>query len=194
MPDSLPVFDRATLERAFERLGELAAAANKRIDISVYGGSALVLTSDFRVSTQDIDAVFEQDRPFIRNAARAVADEFGWPESWINDGVKGFLSSRDSDPEAKSLFRSYPGETGPGVRVFLATPAYLFAMKCLAMRTGGAERSADTADIRQLAATLGITNAADALKTVTRYYPEGRLSPKTRFGIEEILRSRTKDD
>ena len=125
MRESPPVFDRATLERAFERLGELAATADKRIDISVYGGSALVLTTDFRVSTQDIDAVFEHDRTFIRNAARSVANEFGWPESWINDGVKGFLSAHDSDPRAKSLFRSYPAETRPSLRVFVATPAYL---------------------------------------------------------------------
>jgi len=194
MPDSSPVFDRATLERAFERLGELAAAANKRIDISVYGGSALVLATDFRVSTQDIDAVFEEDRPFIRRAAQIVSEEFGWPETWINDSVKGFLSKRDTDPEAKSLFRSYPGETGPGVRVFLATPAYLFAMKCLAMRTAGAENATDIDDIRQLGAVLRIGNAADALKIVMRYYPEGRLSPKTRFGIDEIFGSRTKDE
>ena len=30
--------------------------------------------------------------------------------------------------------RVYPSEGGPGLRIFVATPAYLFAMKCLAMR------------------------------------------------------------
>jgi hypothetical protein len=189
MPDSSRLFDRATLQRAFERLGELAAAAGKRVDISIYGGSALVLTTDFRVSTQDIDAVFEQDRPFVRRSAQTVADEFGWPESWINDGVKGFLSAHDADRDAKSLFRSYPRETGPGLRVFVATPAYMFAMKCLAMRASGTERGADIDDIRQLGGALGICNATEAMKIVTRYYPEGRLSPKTRFGIEEIFGS-----
>jgi hypothetical protein len=125
MAESSPAFDRGTLEKALQRLGELAAQANKRIDISVYGGSALVLTSDFRVSTQDVDAVFEQDRPFMRKAARIVADEFGWRENWINDGVKGFLSAHDTDHDAKSLFRGYPNETGPGLRVFVASPNYL---------------------------------------------------------------------
>ena len=80
------------------------------------------------------------------------------------------------------------------MRVFLATPAYLFAMKCLAMRTAGAENATDIDDIRQLGAVLRIGNAADALKIVMRYYPEGRLSPKTRFGIDEIFGSRTKDE
>jgi hypothetical protein len=35
-------FDRVTIERAFERLGELAVAAGKIVEISVYGRSALV--------------------------------------------------------------------------------------------------------------------------------------------------------
>jgi hypothetical protein len=187
MAETAPAFTRETLENALNRLGELAAADGKRIDISIYGGSALVLTTDFRVGTQDVDAVFENDREFIRKASRIVAQEFGWPETWINDGVKGFLSESDSGASAKSLFRSYPQETGPGLRVFVATPAYLFAMKSLAMRAAGAERASDVEDIRWLGSMLGILTAADALALVMRYYPEGRISPKTRFGLEEIF-------
>lgn len=123
----------------------------------------------------------------IRRTAQIVAEEFGWPATWINDGVEGFLSANDSDPHAKSLFRSYPSEGGPGVRVFVATPAYLFAMKCLAMRASGAERSDDIEDVRHLGTGLGMTNASDALALVMRYYPAGRISPKTRFGVEEIF-------
>jgi hypothetical protein len=187
MPVAPIALDRFALERAFVRLGEIAAKADKQVDISVYGGSALVLSTDFRVSTQDVDAVFEQNRAFVREAARQIADEFDWEENWINDGVKGFLSAHDSDPAAKSLFRSYPSETGPGLRVFVATPAYLFAMKSLAMRGGGVERRADIEDIRKLGTLLAIDSAADAISVVTRYYPAARLSPKTRFGLEEIF-------
>lgn len=189
MAETSPAFDRDTLEKALARLGELAATEGKRVDISVYGGSALVLTTDFRVGTQDVDAVFENDRDFIRSAARVVAEEFGWPETWINDGVKGFLSEHDSGPGAKSMFRSYPDETGPGLRVFVATPAYLFAMKSLAMRAAGAERASDVDDIRRLGAILGIRSGAGAIDAVMRYYPAGRISPKTRFGLEEIFGS-----
>jgi hypothetical protein len=38
-------FDRTTLEKAFARLGEMAFAAGKIVEISVYGRSALILTS-----------------------------------------------------------------------------------------------------------------------------------------------------
>jgi len=187
MPAPGTMFDRATLERAFERLGELAAEANKSIEISVYGGSALVLTTDFRVGTRDVDAVFSSDQAFVRQAARVVADEFGWEDGWINDGVKAFLSAQDSNVAAKTLFRSYPSESGPGLRVIVATPAYMFAMKCLAMRAGGVEQKADIDDIRRLAGLLNIRSAAEAIQAVMRYYPAERLPPKTRFGLEEIF-------
>ncbi len=60
-------------------------------------------------------------------------------------------------------------------------------MKCLAMRAAGADQSEDIADIRRLGAQLGIVSAAQALGIVLRYYPEGRISPKTKFGLEEIF-------
>lgn len=182
-------FDRVILGQAFERLGAIAREAGKVVEISVYGGSALVLSTDFRVGTQDVDAVFENDRAFVRKAAAAIAAEFDWEPTWLNDGVKGFLSAHDSD--SKTLFRSYPSETGPGLRVFVATPAYLFAMKCLAMRLGGTEETADIEDIRKLGALLGIKSAHDALAIVSRYYPSQNLPPKTRFGIEEIFGQET---
>lgn len=79
-------FDRATLELAFERLGRMAVEAGRIVEISVYGGSALVLTLDARPRTQDVDAVFDKDRDFVRRAAASVAEEFGWDADWLNDG------------------------------------------------------------------------------------------------------------
>ena len=142
---------------------------------------------DFRVATRDVDAVFESDRGFVRKAAKQVADEFGWNPDWINDGVKGFLSANDRDPASKTLFRSYPSNTGPGLRVFVASPAYLFAMKCLAMRIGGTGQSQDIEDIRALGKLLSIKSSDEALDIISRYYPAGQIQPKTALGLEEIF-------
>jgi hypothetical protein len=120
-------------------------------------------------------------------AADGGGDEYGWPADWLNDAVKGFLSPRDRDDEARSLFRTYPSETEPGLRVFVAAPRYLFAMKCLAMRIGGVDATQDRADIEALARHLGIKNVDDAIQLVCEYYPHSRISPKTRFGIEDIF-------
>ncbi|MGQ0674424.1 MAG: hypothetical protein ACT4N2_16315 [Hyphomicrobium sp.] len=180
-------FDRASLERAFSRLGEIAGAEGRVVEISIYGGSALLLVFDFRTATRDVDAVFEADRSFVRRAAAKVAEEFGWGANWINDGVKGFLSARDAESGAKVLVRSYMTAEGTGLRILVPTPAYLFAMKCLAMRIGGIEDSQDVDDIRQLGRVLGITSSSAAIAIVSQYYPAKRISPKTQFGLEEIF-------
>jgi hypothetical protein len=178
---------RESLENAFCELGLRARAADKIVEIAVYGGSALVLTLPGRVATKDVDAVFQNDPAWLRAVASAFAEERGWPPDWLNDGVKGWLSHHDADPEAKRLFKTYPSEAEPGLRVFVASPQYLFAMKCMAMRIGGVDDTQDRSDIEALARQIGVTTAADALGIVAQYYPSSRISPKTQYGIEEIF-------
>jgi hypothetical protein len=182
-------FDLAALEAALAQLGTRSYEAGRTVEIAVYGGSALLLTLNRRVSTRDVDAVFERDKDFIKNLAAEIAAEFGWEENWLNDGVKGWLSAIDADPAVKALFKTYPSEERPGLRVFVAKPEYLFAMKCRAMRVGGIDSSSDIEDIKLLAREIGITNSTDALTLVEKFYPRNLLEPKTRFGLEEIFLS-----
>jgi hypothetical protein len=178
---------REDLEDAFHELGLKARAAGKIVEIAVYGGSALVLTLPGRAATKDVDAVVHHDPDWLRAAVAALADEKGWPPNWLNDSVKGWLSHRDAEPEAKRLFKSYPSEDEPGLRVLVASPHYLFAMKCLAMRIGGTDDTQDRADIESLARQIGVATTEQALDAVAKYYPAARISPKTHFGIEEIF-------
>lgn len=181
------VFDRRTLEQALQELGRRAHAEGKTVEIAIYGGSALMLTYEWRIATRDVDAVFEADRQTIRRLAREIAEEHDWDPNWLNDGVKGFLSAADSRSDAKRLFRTYPSEADPGLRVMVASPAYLFAMKCRAMRIGGVDETADVDDIRRLAKEIGLSSVQEALDLVTDYYPAGLIEAKTRFGLEEIF-------
>jgi hypothetical protein len=175
----------AALEQAFRELGTRARAAGKIVEVAVDGGSALVLTLPDRPATKDVDAVVHHDAAWVRRAVAAIAEEKGWPPNWLNDGVKGWLSMRDA--EARLLFRTYPSEDEAGLRVFVASPSYLFAMKCLAMRLGGVDESQDRSDIEALAKAMGIETAEQALSVVSSYYPGSRISPKTQYGIEEIF-------
>jgi hypothetical protein len=176
---------RADLERALHELGRRAFDEGRTIEIAIYGGSALMLMFDWRLATRDVDAVFEADRATVRRLARDIAEENGWAEDWLNDGVKGFLS--EADGRSKRPFAMYPSEAEPGLRVMLANPCYLFAMKWRAMRIGGAEADDDVADIRRLAREIGIVDAAAAIELVTSFYPGHRLAPKVRFGLEEMF-------
>ncbi len=116
-------------------------------------------------------------KDFVRRLAAEMAEEFKWDENWLNDGVKGWLSNRDTDPDVKALFKTYPSEDLPGLRVYTAKPEYLFAMKCRAMRVGGIETNLDIDDIKLLARAIGISNS----------YPKNMLQPKTRLGLEAIF-------
>jgi hypothetical protein len=179
------IFNRQTLEHALTELGRRAFALGKTVELSIYDESALTLVYDWRRATKDVDAVFEADRMTIRRLAADMAAENDWDTNWLNDGVKGFLSARDR--ASKSLFRAYPSEAEPGLRVMLPNPRYLFAMKCRGMRIGGADASSDIADIRNLAQEIGIGSAADALALVLAFYPGRLIEPKTRFGLEELF-------
>jgi hypothetical protein len=180
-------FDRKTLEYALAELGQRAFSAGRTVEIVIYGGSALLLTLNRQVNTGDVDAVFEGNKDFIKRLAAEMAEEFGWDENWLNDGVKGWLSNRDADPDVKALFKTYPAEDRPGLRVYTAKPEYLFAMKCRAMRVGGIETNSDIDDIKLLARAIGIGNSEDALTLVEKFYPQNMLQPKTRLGLEEIF-------
>jgi hypothetical protein len=176
---------RDDIEVAFRDLGELARAAGKVIDLAVYGGVAMILGFDARPATRDVDAVARGDPEFLREAVAKIARARDWSEHWLNDAVKGFLSERDS--QSIALFKSYPSEATPGLRVYLARPEYLLAMKCIAMRVSQSESSRDRDDIKVLVRHLGLSGADQVLDIVVRYYPKNLVRPKTQFGIEEIM-------
>jgi hypothetical protein len=180
-------FDRDTLVLALTELGRRAHAAGRVVEIAIYGGSALTLTMNWRIATKDVDAVFERDKEFVTRIAAQIAEENGWDHDWLNDGVKGWLSAAESDPDVKRLLGTYPSEEQPGLRVFVPRPQYLFAMKCRAMRIGGVDPSEDVEDIKRLAQKIGIRNASEAMDLVLRFYPDHLIEPKTKFGLDEIF-------
>lgn len=71
------------------------------------------------------------------------------------------------------------------LRVFVARPEYLLAMKCAALRLG--EEFHDLDDVRYLLRYLDISSSEEALAVVARYFDDEHLPPKTRLALEEIL-------
>ncbi len=134
----------------------------------------MVLAHNARLSTKDVDAVFAP-KELVYQAAAEVTRDCGAPEAWLNDAVKGFLSSKGETQPLLDL---------PNLKVFVAVPEYLLAMKCMSMRIGKDET--DIKDIRFLMEHLGLHNAEAILKIVEEYYPRNQIQPKTRFAIEEL--------
>ncbi|MFN9193543.1 MAG: hypothetical protein ACK5V2_07550 [Pseudomonadota bacterium] len=95
--------------RGLRAIDKRAREAGVVIDVSIYGGAAMALVFDVRQSTKDVDAVVNGPPEFLRLAAREVAADEGWPEDWLNDGVKGFTKTSREAP----AFRRGRDSAGP---------------------------------------------------------------------------------
>ena len=166
---------RADIHRLFELLDAELGAECVDGEIYLVGGAVMCLALDARPSTRDLDAFFRPTTA-IRMAAARVAAHAGVPDDWLNDAVKGYLSPRGDFDSYLEL---------PHLRVFVARPGYLLAMKCASMRLG--EEFHDLDDVRYLLRYLNIVTVDEALAIVTRYFSEQQLPPKSRLALEELL-------
>src|SRR5262249_1132441 len=107
--------DRDALLDAFDRIGRAAVQAGTKLQIAVYGGSALMLASNFRFATEDVD-VAELPRPlpgWLETVVHEIAGENGWNDDWLNDGVAFHLSPL-ADRAADHLeFGTFPRDGSP---------------------------------------------------------------------------------
>lgn len=169
--------------RGLKTIDDSAKAAGISVDLSIYGGAALALAFNIRHATRDVDAVVHGSPAFLRKITVEIATNEGWPEDWLNDGVKGFTSSR----EKMLLMKDFVGSASGGLRIFTPAPEYIFAMKCMAMRPEGIGGSHDISDIDALADEANIESADAALMLVEAFYPASIIPQKVRFGVEEIM-------
>lgn len=181
-----PVFTGEMLGEALAELGQLAHDAGRVIDVAVYGGSCLMLVSNFRISTADVDAVAAIDQGFLDTAAQTVAARRGWPRDWLNDGVRTFLSPQVEGFAQHTLFRTYPNEQTPGLRVFVPTAEYILAMKLMALRLDPASGRNDREDILNLMQVAGMKQRTDIVQFAARFYPEARTSGALALAVDDL--------
>jgi hypothetical protein len=139
----------------------------------------MVLAFNARSSTKDVDAIFEPSAE-VRAAAFVVAGKLGLPLGWLNDAVKGFLSPAGEFVPVGAIDL-------PNVRVQAPTPEYMLAMKVLAARAGIGGEPGDAKDIAFLIRLLGIKEASEVMKIVSRYYDPSRILPRSTYLVEQIL-------
>lgn len=168
-------YSKRDIEVLFNRLNEELARRSITGEVYVVGGAVMCLVFDARASPRNIDAFFRPEGE-VRAAAQAVATAAGIPGDWLNDVVKAYLSDHED-------FQPYLELTN--LRVLTASPEYLLAMKCLAMRLG--EGFHDEDDVRFLLRLLDLTDYRKVLAVITRYYPRERFPQKTLYALEELL-------
>jgi hypothetical protein len=129
MPTS---FDRDQLLAAFDEIGRAAAEAGTRLEIAVYGGSAVILASNFRYTTEDVDvARLEHPWPdWLRAVVEHIGSANGWSPDWFNDAVSFHLSTRADHAADHLEFGTFPRDnTPPGLVVYVPSASYLLALK-----------------------------------------------------------------
>jgi biotin carboxylase len=149
-------------------------------ELFVVGGAVMCLAYAARESTRDVDALFRPASK-VRAAAARIAARAGVDANWLNDGVKGFLSEN-------AAFNSFLELSH--LRVMVAQPEYMLAMKCLSMRIG--EEFHDEDDVRYLLRHLGVESYEAALEIIGRFYPVERFPQKTLYALEELTAKRGK--
>jgi hypothetical protein len=134
----MATFSKQNILDGLKRLGELAESKGFHIKLTVVGGAAMVLGFDSRQSTRDVDVVIlaPEEARLVRILARQVAEEYDWPEDWLNDGAKGYMVGITA---GLKLFNA------PGIEAQSPSLFQLLAMKLSAWRD-----DLDISDARRL--------------------------------------------
>ena len=186
-------FDRDALLDAFDQIGRAAVAAGTRLQIAVYGGSALMLASNFRFATEDVD-VSQLEHPlpdWLAAVVHEIAERNRWHDHWFNDGVAFHLSSRADRAIEHLEFGTFPRDsTPPGLAVSVPSAEYLLALKLKAARiTDPLRGETERLDILNLMRVVGISTVEDAIALLGKYFPvSAASSEKQRFLLKNMNR------
>ncbi|HEY2951364.1 MAG TPA: hypothetical protein VGK40_02210 [Verrucomicrobiae bacterium] len=174
------VLARETILAALRALSDELGQRGMTGEVCLFGGTVMVLAFAARVSTRDVDAIF-QPAQLIRDLARQIGDQQRLPPDWLNDGVKGYVSARHETTAANL-------PQFPHLRLTMPVPEYLLAMKCMAARLGGTTgEPSDVPDITFLIRHLGLRSAKDVLDLVAQYYPTNLIPVKTQYLVEGLF-------
>ncbi len=149
-------FNRQRLALALTELGADLARRGAFIELAIYGGSAIMLQFEWRRSTADVDAVVREgyDETVLVRSVDAVSQTLGLDPGWLNNAV-GMFTPLVEDETLFQLAGHYPDTATPGLRVLLAKPHYLLAMKLQALSSLD-RGDRDLNDARALARHLAI--------------------------------------
>jgi len=186
-------FDRDALLNAFDQIGRAAVEAGTKLQIAVYGGSALMLASNFRFATEDVD-VSQLEHPlpdWLAAIVHDIAEKNRWQDDWFNDGVAFHLSSLADRAIDHLEFGTFPRDgTPPGLAVSVPSAEYLLALKLKAARILDPIRGeTERLDILNLMQVVGISTVEDAIELLGKYFPvSAASSEKQRFLLKNMNR------
>lgn len=171
MPKGL---SRATILEKLQELGSRLHENGERAELYIVGGAAMALAFARDRVTRDIDVVFIPKSLVYEVAAAIADDDENLGPDWLHDAVTGFLPAVE-DTEAQVIFEH------PGIRVLMASPRHLLAMKVLAARV---DRDPD--DMITLCHEAGAHTITNVLDMTHELYGD-LLTAKSKLPTIELL-------
>ena len=183
------MFDRRGLVEAFDAIGAAALVNGTRLELAVYGGAALMLASNFRFATEDVDVaeIGGPWPPWLEEAVAGIAARNGWADDWLNDAVTFHLSPLANRAADHVEYGSFPREGPAGLDVMVPTAEYLLALKLKSIRiTDAVKGEREAADIRGLMQAAKV-DADGAIAILCRYFPNSAADAgKQRFLLRHL--------
>src|ERR1700710_2750418 len=192
-------FDRDALLDAFDQVGRAAVLAGTKLQIAVYGGSALMLASNFRFATEDVDiADIGQHWPaWLSDVVERIASQNNWSTTWLNDAVTFHLSPMAQADRDLTAFGTFPRRhENVGLCVFVPTARYMLALKLKALRIADFEKGQqDMADVAHLLKVLELTEIKQAIAILAEFFPNSAADAgKQRFVLKRLFSQETLTD
>ena len=131
------IMDKERIIENLKHLNEKLKEREVKGKAALVGGAVMCLVMKTRESTRDIDAIFEP-KSIIYECIEKVAQEKNLPRNWLNDSVKGFMSTEAEFQLHLEL---------SNLEILTAVPEYMLAMKCLSSR---ADSESELDDIKNL--------------------------------------------
>ena len=185
-------FDRDALLDAFDQIGRAAALAGTKLQIAVYGGSALMLASNFRFATEDVDIadIGRQWPAWLSDTVERIANQNNWSTTWLNDAVTFHLSPLAQADRDLTAFGTFPRRSeNVGLCVFVPTARYMLALKLKALRISDfGKGQQDMADAAHLLKVLNLTEIEQAIEILAEFFPNSAAdADKQRFVLKRLF-------
>jgi hypothetical protein len=179
------MLDKETAFRAIQRLAELATQRQIHLNLTIYGGTVMMLAYNTRPGTKDIDAIF-RPRDEVQPLIEQVAKEMNLDPNWLNDDVKVWVAENEKD--ALIPFTEV-AKNAPGVSVNRPSAKYLLAMKSRAARLPRPGQKGDYDDLVYLLRHTQTHTVEEVDKLVEKYFLNDCLHEKAREIVEAALKN-----
>jgi hypothetical protein len=181
--------DRSKIEEAFRIMGQYLADRKTLGEIAVYGGSAILLQFDWRVTSHDVDArvISQGNHGLVSNAAAEAGKKLGLPRSWLNESVTMYAKRGESSGD-RTFLGVYPSSHRVGLRVVAAKPIYILAMKIAAMERVTLD-DRDFGDTVNLAMECNIKTAGELRDVFARFFPDDILPSRADLRLDDVARA-----